>query len=191
MKLEIPVEPHVFKFLTSPEMYGSKLPLKARKDNLLGMLIIMLATKGTIELDDYYHDRLLPVIPQELVKLPVATTFIIKDEFIREENLMYAGQVLGMMFEMKVIFYTMGYMARQGSERGAISRLYQHFGLEDDPIKQEALRGVSKRYRKQVLANYKKVDKQKVSRSASRVSQYAEKLSQKLQSCPTPNSVLK
>lgn len=187
MKLEIPVEPHVFKFLTSPEMYGCELPLRIRKDNLLGMLVIMLASKGTIELDDYYHSRLLPVIPQELIKLPLETTFIIKEEFIKEENLMYVGKVLGMMFEMKVIFYTLGYMARQGSERGAISRLYSHFGLEDDPIKQEALRAVSKRYRTQVLANYKKVDKKKISRSASNLSRFNEKLAQKLQSCPTPN----
>ena len=185
MKLEIPVEPHVYKFLTSNEMFGSKLPLKARKDNLLGMLIIMLATKGTIELDDYYHERLLPVIPDELVKLPVSTTFIIKEEFIREENLMYAGEVLAMMFEMQVIFYTQGYMARQGSERGAISKLYQSFGLEDDPIKQEALRGMSKRYRKQVLTNYQKGNKKNVSHSGAKVSQFASKLSQKLQSCPT------
>ncbi|KAA6438573.1 hypothetical protein FEM33_18045 [Dyadobacter flavalbus] len=61
MKLEIPFEPHVYKFLTSLEMYGAKLPLKAKKDNILGLVIIMLATKGTIELGDYYHDRLLPV----------------------------------------------------------------------------------------------------------------------------------
>lgn len=45
MKFEFPVEPQVYKFLTSPEMYGAMLPLKARKNNILSLIIIMLATK--------------------------------------------------------------------------------------------------------------------------------------------------
>lgn len=185
MKLEIPVEPHVYKFLTSPEMYGDTLPLKARKDTLLGHAVIMLARKGSVESGDYYHERMLPVIPKELVMLPIETTYPLKAEMINEESLMYASQLLSMMFETQVIFYTLGYMAREGSERGAIFKMYQHFGLEDDPIKQEALRGVSKRYRKSVMINHQKSDKKKSSRCAENISKFNENLSQRLNKLPS------
>jgi len=185
MKLEIPVEKHVYAFLTSPEMYGAESPVKARKDTLLGKLIIMLATKGPIGLDDYYGKRFIPELPNDLVVLSVETTFPMKAEFIQEENLMYIGSVLDNLFEMQVIFFSMGYTARAGSERGAISKLYERFEIDDDPIKQEALRGICKRYREKVRQNQKGWTKKKPSNFAKNPAHCETKPSRKLKNRPT------
>lgn len=175
MKLDIPVEQHVYQFLTSAEMYGAELPIKARKDTLLGMLLIMIAKKGPFDMDDFYANRFVPDMPasDKLVKLSIDTSFPMRKEYIDETNLLYIGELLGNMFEMFVIFYSMGYTARAGSERGAISKLYDQFSICDDPIKQEALRAICKRYRHKVRENHKKADSKKSSQSVKKVSQYA------------------
>ncbi len=174
MKLEIPVEKHVYSFLTSPEMYGAELPIKTRKDTILGMLIIMLATKGPVSLEDYYGKRFVPDLPDDLVMLPVDTTFPMKEEFILEENLLYIGEMLGNLFELQVIFFSMGYTARAGSERGAIAKLYQRFSIDDDPIKQEALRGICKRYREKVRVQQTKWQKNNPSHYRRKSSQLTQ-----------------
>lgn len=169
MLIRIPVERHVHAFLTSSEMFGADGPVKARKDTLLGKLIIMLATKGPIGLEDYYADRFTPNV-RDCVYLEVETTFPMSPRFIPEDNLAYIGEVLEILFEYQVIFFSLGYTAREGSERGAISRLYDRFGMEDDPIKQEALRAVCKRYREKVRHNSAK---KKASQYGKKASQYA------------------
>jgi hypothetical protein len=185
MKLEIPVQKHVYDFLTSPEMYGAELPVKARKDTLLGKLIIMLATKGPIGLEDYYGNRFIPELPNNLVLLPVETTFPMKVEFINEANLLYIGSVLDNIFEMQVIFFSMGYTARAGSERGAIAKLYERFSIDDDPIKQEALRGICKRYRERVRENQQKWSRQKPSNFAKKTDHFDQKPSRRMKNRPT------
>jgi len=175
MKLDIPVEQHVYQFFTSPEMYGAELPIKARKDTLLGMLLIMIAKKGPFDMDDFYASRFVPDMPasDKLAKLSIDTSFPMRKEFIDESNLLYIGELLGNMFEMFIIFYSMGYTARAGSERGAIARVYEQFMIDDDPIKQESLRAICKRYRHKVRENYKRADAKKTSHSVKKASQYA------------------
>lgn len=168
MHLNIPVEKHVFTFLTSPEMYGAELPVRVRKDTLLGMLIIMVATKGPIGLEDYYGKRFVPDLPEDLVMLPVDTTFPMREEFILEDHLEYIGEVLSNLFEMQVIFFSMGYTARAGSERGAIAKFHERFRIEDNPIKQEALRSICKRYRERTRLQEKKIAKKYPSKFAQK-----------------------
>lgn len=146
MKLLIPVEPHVHEFLTSPELHGPG-PLRVRKDNLIGLLIIMLATKGPTELSKYYNDRLEPEeIPNAKI-LEVETEFPMREAFVLEDNLLYVGNALSMLFDTQALYFTMGYTRRNGSERGGFYEFYKHFGMQDDPIKQESLRAKAKRFR--------------------------------------------
>ncbi|GHB63942.1 hypothetical protein [Persicitalea jodogahamensis] len=154
MKLLIPVEPHVHEFLTSPEMHGPGV-LSVRKDSLIGLLIIMLATKGPTELSHYYHERLEPEAIPGARLLEVDTEFPLRVEFLNEENLLYVGNALSMIYELKAIFYTMGYMRRNGSERGGMFEFYRQFKMEDNPDKQEALRASSKRFRERVRRQQK------------------------------------
>lgn len=167
MKIKIPVSTHVFKFITSPEMLGDKFPLTVRKDSLLGVLIIMIATKGPVELNEYYNDRLAPAaIDLEVRYLVIETKFPLREEFLLEEHLLYVSNALELLFNHFVIFFSMGYVARMGSERGAIRLLYERFGMEDDPVKQESLRAICKRNRNKVIDNYKgSVKKRKPNRA--------------------------
>ncbi|MPR36948.1 hypothetical protein [Salmonirosea aquatica] len=146
MKLLIPVEAHVHEFLTSPELHGPG-PLSVRKDSLIGLLIIMLATKGPTELSKYYHDRLEPeAIPNAKI-LEVDTEFPLREAFVLEDNLLYVGNALSMLFDTQALYFTLGYMRRNGSERGGFYEFYKHFRMQDDPIKQESLRAKAKRFR--------------------------------------------
>jgi hypothetical protein len=162
MEFRIPVEPHVYQFLTSPEMFGPKLPIEIRKDSLIGTMLCMLASKGPTQLEDYYQDRLSPVEMDYMQYLVVDTKFPLRKELVPEDNLLYIGNMLSMLFEYQVIFYVQGYMRRNGSERGGIRELYEQFNMQDDPIKQDALRSISKRYRLQIIRNELKGAKQKV-----------------------------
>lgn len=157
MKIKIPVSSHVYKFFTSPEMLGDKFPVEIRKDSLLGVLLIMIATKGPVELGEYYGDRLAPtpVEASEVKYLEVSTKFPLREEFLLEEHLLYVGNALELVFNNFVIFFSMGYVSRMGSERGAIRLLYERFGMEDDPVKQESLRAICKRNREKVMKNCK------------------------------------
>ena len=146
MKLLIPVEPHVYEFLTSPELYGPP-PLSVRKDSMIGLLIIMLATKGPTELSKFYDDRLDPQEIPDSMMLEVKTEFPLREEFVLEENLLYVGNALSMLFETNALFFTIGYMRRNGSERGGFFEFYRRFAMQDDPVRQEALRAMSKRFR--------------------------------------------
>ncbi|TDB69087.1 hypothetical protein [Arundinibacter roseus] len=146
MKLLIPVEPHVFEFLTSPELHGPP-PLSVRKDSMIGLLIIMLASKGPTELSKFYEDRLDPREIENPKWLEVVTEFPLREEFVMEDNLLYVGNALSMLFDTNALFFTMGYMRRNGSERGGFFEFYRRFAMQDDPDKQEALRAMSKRFR--------------------------------------------
>jgi len=146
MKLLIPVEPHVHEFLTSPELHGPG-PLSVRKDSLIGLLIIMLATKGPTELSKYYHDRLEPEQIPDAMILEVETEFPLREAFVLEDNLLYVGNALSMLFDTQALYFTLGYTRRNGSERGGFYEFYKHFGMQDDPIKQESLRAKAKRFR--------------------------------------------
>lgn len=190
MEFTIPVEKHVYAFLTSPEMHGSELPLRVRKDTLIGILILMLASKGPVGLEDYYGKRFVPELPNDLVLLPIDTTFPMKAEFVLEENLLYLGQVLTNIFELQVVFFSMGYTARAGSERGAIAKLYERFSIEDDPIKQEALRGMCKRFREKIRNRQVTARKKNPAQFGKKPPHFSVKPSRRNKNRPTQNTVI-
>ncbi|TDB64389.1 hypothetical protein [Arundinibacter roseus] len=109
--------------------------------------MIMLASKGPTELSHFYQGRICPTEISCPKLLECLTEFPLRAEFLKEDNLMYVGNALSMLFEHSAQFYTLGYMRRNGSERGGLAEFYREFRMQDDPIKQEALRAKSKRFR--------------------------------------------
>ena len=179
MLLKIPLKPHVKAFLTSPEFFGEE-PLSSRKDSLIGTAILMVCSQQPIDLLEWYGDRLAPEPINDAVYLTIETSFPIREEHVDENNLLYVGNMLEFLVEYFIIFFTMGYCERMGSERGAIRVLHHRFGIEDDPIKEEAMRSMSKRYRDKVRANYMQMSKKNPTHFAKKVAHLPKNEARKL-----------